>query len=251
MPSNKKKRTKVPKQDLELMHIDYDRLFDTLISFIRSDNTKRKDLSDRSFIEYHTKGKGMFVVNIMDTADCVCTDTKELFDALIWWNHGDLTANKLPSYCFSDPDYDPDIQDYMLRRNNIEQTFIIALYWNHKVMGRGSRMTTLGQANPFAVHIPLATLNPYMPGEVGTIIKARGRQCAAEGCEVMEGKHKTKCTDCLERECKHTIKPLPGYSLKECSRCRQVVYCSRACQKDHWPIHKLACKELQGMLSAV
>jgi hypothetical protein len=27
-----------------------------------------------------------------------------------------------------------------------------------------------------------------------------------------------------------------------CDACKLVVYCSRACQKQHWPAHKVACK---------
>jgi len=30
---------------------------------------------------------------------------------------------------------------------------------------------------------------------------------------------------------------------KECVRCRQAVYCSKAHQKEHWKIHKKTCKK--------
>jgi hypothetical protein len=37
----------------------------------------------------------------------------------------------------------------------------------------------------------------------------------------------------------------PGCSndgLNQCSACKSVEYCSRACQKLHWAVHKAACK---------
>lgn len=39
----------------------------------------------------------------------------------------------------------------------------------------------------------------------------------------------------------------PGAHLekvKRCSRCGQAAYCSRTCQKEHWPLHKPLCKAI-------
>jgi ankyrin repeat protein len=32
--------------------------------------------------------------------------------------------------------------------------------------------------------------------------------------------------------------------LKMCSRCRWVRYCSKECQKEHWPVHRPDCKPM-------
>ena len=32
-------------------------------------------------------------------------------------------------------------------------------------------------------------------------------------------------------------------AVKKCGRCRQVGYCSKECQREHWAQHKLACTE--------
>ena len=34
-----------------------------------------------------------------------------------------------------------------------------------------------------------------------------------------------------------------GPGKKTCSRCKRQTYCSAACQKDHWPIHKATCRK--------
>ena len=39
---------------------------------------------------------------------------------------------------------------------------------------------------------------------------------------------------------------LPGSGLKMCAGCRQVAYCSKACQKKKWSKHKLKCAELRA-----
>ena len=38
-------------------------------------------------------------------------------------------------------------------------------------------------------------------------------------------------------------KPFPTTGKNLCGRCKQVQYCSRECQKAHWPTHKKTCKK--------
>ena len=33
-------------------------------------------------------------------------------------------------------------------------------------------------------------------------------------------------------------------SLRRCGRCRSVHYCSRECQRGHWPIHRFNCSQI-------
>ncbi|KAF9476535.1 hypothetical protein BDN70DRAFT_995593 [Pholiota conissans] len=44
------------------------------------------------------------------------------------------------------------------------------------------------------------------------------------------------CTNCYK----------PGQDFKRCERCKTSYYCSRECQKSHWPKHKTFCKEIEG-----
>jgi hypothetical protein len=37
-----------------------------------------------------------------------------------------------------------------------------------------------------------------------------------------------------------------GGSLKRCSRCRAVSYCSKTCQVEHWGVHKASCSKPAG-----
>ncbi|KZV85883.1 hypothetical protein EXIGLDRAFT_725451 [Exidia glandulosa HHB12029] len=36
-------------------------------------------------------------------------------------------------------------------------------------------------------------------------------------------------------------------SVKQCARCKFTRYCSVACQKEHWPTHKVFCKVVQDV----
>ena len=47
---------------------------------------------------------------------------------------------------------------------------------------------------------------------------------------------------CVATECTNCTAPAPD---QQCSRCLAAVYCSRTCQKQHWPDHKLVCTPLE------
>ena len=43
------------------------------------------------------------------------------------------------------------------------------------------------------------------------------------------------------RHCLNCLKEVSA-SLR-CSRCRTALYCSKACQKKHWKVHKNICED--------
>lgn len=49
------------------------------------------------------------------------------------------------------------------------------------------------------------------------------------------------CSECLS---------LVPQSANQCAGCHNVSYCSKPCQVNHWPVHKLECKVIKQALSA-
>jgi hypothetical protein len=41
-----------------------------------------------------------------------------------------------------------------------------------------------------------------------------------------------------------------SHASKHCGACRTVGYCSQKCQKDHWPLHKAACRDIVAAKAA-
>jgi hypothetical protein len=41
--------------------------------------------------------------------------------------------------------------------------------------------------------------------------------------------------------CLYCLQKVEGSS--RCSKCRTALYCSRACQLKHWPVHKNVCQD--------
>ena len=42
-----------------------------------------------------------------------------------------------------------------------------------------------------------------------------------------------------DRNCLYCLQKVEGCS--RCSKCRTALYCNRACQEKHWPVHKNIC----------
>ena len=49
------------------------------------------------------------------------------------------------------------------------------------------------------------------------------------------------CAQCGARE-RSTNDSGPPLRLLKCARCKQVRYCSQACQKKQWPAHRKSCR---------
>lgn len=45
----------------------------------------------------------------------------------------------------------------------------------------------------------------------------------------------------LLKVCANPLCKSRGSHLQKCSKCEQALYCNRACQKAHWPLHKTDC----------
>eukprot|EP00986_Skeletonema_menzelii_P009999 scaffold4693_cov149-Skeletonema_menzelii.AAC.1 len=71
-------------------------------------------------------------------------------------------------------------------------------------------------------------------------------------CSCLEGKYEEVKSITMTGLCHNRKCPLPGRiverkALKLCSRCRQVLYCSKECQRAEWPVHKCVCKNLADL----
>ena len=47
--------------------------------------------------------------------------------------------------------------------------------------------------------------------------------------------------------CSGCLKKVRGDKLKSCSGCLKAKYCSRACQKKHWKVHKKICSDAKSL----
>jgi len=50
------------------------------------------------------------------------------------------------------------------------------------------------------------------------------------------------CQHCAAPSCRKQADQQAGVTLKRCVRCLAVAYCSRDCQREHWPQHRPYCK---------
>eukprot|EP00984_Skeletonema_dohrnii_P023730 scaffold12816_cov126-Skeletonema_dohrnii-CCMP3373.AAC.9 len=72
-------------------------------------------------------------------------------------------------------------------------------------------------------------------------------------CSCLRDKHRevksiTKTGICHNQKCSLPRRVVERKSMMSCCRCLQVSYCSKQCQSDDWPEHKLECAELASYL---
>ncbi|CAI5495620.1 unnamed protein product [Closterium sp. Naga37s-1] len=91
---------------------------------------------------------------------------------------------------------------------------------------------------------PLACLREMLLGETSYCLQAQVDAAAADAAtaaapgEGHSGKGERR--GCAWAQCGGVEGA--GLQLKLCSRCGKAAYCSRECQKAHWPSHKLTCQ---------
>jgi hypothetical protein len=109
---------------------------------------------------------------------------------------------------------------------------------------------------------PFGGIDPQVPGEGNSVMKAASHassdneepygspdpQVEGEGT-FQEGSSRARRVD-------HRVWSCAGCGtsvevkdkLRQCSGCKRVLYCGKACQNADWPAHKSACRRLQAML---
>lgn len=77
-------------------------------------------------------------------------------------------------------------------------------------------------------------INIPVISNVGSVLEEPKRlRCSNNGCAVRQ-------LDRQEEEFREFC------VLKRCTGCRQVNYCSKACQKEHWKLHQSDCKRVKS-----
>ena len=103
--------------------------------------------------------------------------------------------------------------------------------------------------NPQFMGLQRPTDDPYAGQQFGASHKSREEQkrfCASMHDQIHAPAQlrrysvhdMKKCEFCLKSPCE-----VPGSKFQYCSVCRNVCYCSKTCQKDHWKDHQFFCKK--------
>ncbi|CAI5504586.1 unnamed protein product [Closterium sp. Naga37s-1] len=87
--------------------------------------------------------------------------------------------------------------------------------------GKSEHVPSSAPAAPITARAPSNAAASVSVAQCPGDAACSGRVCGAAGCGRVEGGGAVK--------------------LRNCSGCGKVAYCSRDCQKAHWPSHKLAC----------
>jgi hypothetical protein len=63
-------------------------------------------------------------------------------------------------------------------------------------------------------------------------------RCACGACGACSGASTRECAEMLAE---YRCACCPAYAARKCERCMRTRYCTRACQRLDWPVHKCAC----------
>ena len=99
---------------------------------------------------------------------------------------------------------------------------------------------TLLKENQNSNHLPVHNQHKFSQDQIDEF-----NQSIKDGIETAL----PKCGKCLKpqglkEECEKDNEKVKKLSL--CSRCQRISYCSKECQKLHWPLHKLVCKSKES-----
>eukprot|EP00984_Skeletonema_dohrnii_P007845 scaffold2899_cov85-Skeletonema_dohrnii-CCMP3373.AAC.1 len=83
-----------------------------------------------------------------------------------------------------------------------------------------------------------------------TVVKFYRRRipCTCLDKKYVEVKSITKMGICYNLQCNFPDRMVERSRTMYCSRCRCVTYCSRECQKAHWPMHKIQCDKFVDII---
>jgi len=86
-------------------------------------------------------------------------------------------------------------------------------------------------------------------GDTHTLVKLFRKRipCVCLNKKYDEVKTITKMGVCFNLQCNNNSGLVERSKTMYCSRCRCVAYCSRECQKAHWPMHREDCEHTSRM----
>ncbi|XP_025079802.1 uncharacterized protein LOC112555584 [Pomacea canaliculata] len=129
-------------------------------------------------------------------------------------------------------------------------------HWrHHKALCRQQLMTPRGPTFASGQSFPEkgtgdATFNSDNVAHASDFTPAKGDGDAKSKHVSFGVSGRVHCAPCLEKRdemrgvcpqaCHEASRP-----LKSCGRCGAVIYCSKACQREDWPSHKVSCKKTE------
>ncbi len=96
----------------------------------------------------------------------------------------------------------------------------------------------------------------YLHFEVPTVVDFAQPLCGKYSCDIKASQERCKMLSEVEESQGFNLVDRESYfcrncrkrdNLQFCARCTVTAYCSKTCQKAHWPVHKKSCVRGHGM----